>query len=70
MTRLVSLSTRDCQSFKTTPRGMSMLTSAEDSAAPGTLIRMDRMPGAGASPVLHKEPLEFEHVHPSKRSYK
>jgi len=26
--------------------------------------------GAGASPVLHKERLEFEHVHPSKRSYK
>ncbi len=40
MTRLVSLSTRDCQSFRTMPRGMSMLTSAEDSASPGTLIRM------------------------------
>ncbi|HEV8240473.1 MAG TPA: succinate dehydrogenase (quinone) flavoprotein subunit, partial [Thermoanaerobaculia bacterium] len=26
--------------------------------------------GAGAPPVLHKEHLEFEHVHPSKRSYK
>jgi succinate dehydrogenase flavoprotein subunit len=26
--------------------------------------------GAGAAPVLHREPLEFEHVHPSKRSYK
>jgi succinate dehydrogenase / fumarate reductase flavoprotein subunit len=26
--------------------------------------------GAGGRPVLHKEPLEFEHVHPSTRSYK
>jgi succinate dehydrogenase / fumarate reductase flavoprotein subunit len=26
--------------------------------------------GSGAPPALHKEPLEFEHVHPSKRSYK
>ncbi len=26
--------------------------------------------GPGAPPRLHKEPLEFEHVHPSKRSYK
>jgi len=26
--------------------------------------------GVGAPPVLHKEPLEFEYVHPSQRSYK
>ena len=26
--------------------------------------------GAGNPPVLHKEPLEFEYVHPSQRSYK
>jgi succinate dehydrogenase / fumarate reductase flavoprotein subunit len=26
--------------------------------------------GPGNAPALHKEPLEFEHVHPSKRSYK
>jgi succinate dehydrogenase / fumarate reductase flavoprotein subunit len=26
--------------------------------------------GAGNAPALHKEQLEFEHVHPSKRSYK
>jgi succinate dehydrogenase / fumarate reductase flavoprotein subunit len=26
--------------------------------------------GRGNEPVLHKEPLEFEHVHPAKRSYK
>jgi succinate dehydrogenase / fumarate reductase flavoprotein subunit len=26
--------------------------------------------GPGAPPVLHREALEFEHVHPSKRSYK
>jgi succinate dehydrogenase flavoprotein subunit len=26
--------------------------------------------GVGAEPVLHKEPLEFEYVHPSQRSYK
>jgi succinate dehydrogenase / fumarate reductase flavoprotein subunit len=26
--------------------------------------------GVGEAPVLHKEPLEFEHVHPSQRSYK
>jgi succinate dehydrogenase / fumarate reductase flavoprotein subunit len=26
--------------------------------------------GVGAAPVLHRERLEFEHVHPSKRSYK
>jgi succinate dehydrogenase / fumarate reductase flavoprotein subunit len=26
--------------------------------------------GPGAAPRLHKERLEFEHVHPSKRSYK
>ncbi len=26
--------------------------------------------GANAEPVLHKEPLEFEYVHPSQRSYK
>ena len=26
--------------------------------------------GAGKAPALHQEPLEFEHVHPSKRSYK
>ncbi|HET8627660.1 MAG TPA: fumarate reductase/succinate dehydrogenase flavoprotein subunit [Thermomicrobiales bacterium] len=26
--------------------------------------------GAGNAPVLHKEPLEFEYVHPSQRSYK
>jgi len=26
--------------------------------------------GPGSPPALHKEPLEFEHVHPSKRSYK
>ncbi|HET9767692.1 MAG TPA: hypothetical protein VFS60_12635, partial [Thermoanaerobaculia bacterium] len=26
--------------------------------------------GDGTAPILNKEPLEFEHVHPSKRSYK
>ncbi len=26
--------------------------------------------GAGQPPVLHKEPLTFEYVHPSQRSYK
>ena len=26
--------------------------------------------GNGQQPALHKEPLEFEHVHPSQRSYK
>ena len=26
--------------------------------------------GVGNAPVLHKEPLEFEYVHPSQRSYK
>ena len=26
--------------------------------------------GEGAEPVLHKEPLDFEYVHPSQRSYK
>ena len=26
--------------------------------------------GVGAQPVLHKEPLEFQEVHPSQRSYK
>ncbi|KAB8146037.1 fumarate reductase/succinate dehydrogenase flavoprotein subunit [Chloroflexia bacterium SDU3-3] len=26
--------------------------------------------GVGKTPVLHKEPLEFEYVHPSQRSYK
>ena len=26
--------------------------------------------GVGNEPLLHKEPLEFEHVHPSQRSYK
>ncbi|MFL5805060.1 MAG: fumarate reductase/succinate dehydrogenase flavoprotein subunit [Roseiflexaceae bacterium] len=26
--------------------------------------------GAGSHPALHKEPLEFEYVHPSQRSYK
>jgi succinate dehydrogenase / fumarate reductase flavoprotein subunit len=26
--------------------------------------------GVGKSPILHKEPLYFEHVHPSQRSYK
>ena len=26
--------------------------------------------GVGNSPVLHKEPLHFEYVHPSQRSYK
>ena len=26
--------------------------------------------GVGAEPVLHKEPLEFEEVHPTQRSYK
>ena len=39
---------------RSTPRraGMSMLTSAEDSAAPGTLIRIDRMPGRAESAAL------------------
>jgi succinate dehydrogenase / fumarate reductase flavoprotein subunit len=26
--------------------------------------------GVGCAPILHKEPLEFEYVHPSQRSYK
>jgi succinate dehydrogenase / fumarate reductase flavoprotein subunit len=26
--------------------------------------------GAGGEPILHKEPLSFEYVHPSQRSYK
>ena len=26
--------------------------------------------GTGAAPILHKEPLEFEYVHPTQRSYK
>jgi succinate dehydrogenase / fumarate reductase flavoprotein subunit len=26
--------------------------------------------GIGTPPVLHKEPLEFQEVHPSQRSYK
>ncbi len=26
--------------------------------------------GVGNTPALHKEPLEFEYVHPSQRSYK
>ena len=26
--------------------------------------------GLGQAPALHKEPLEFEYVHPSQRSYK
>ena len=26
--------------------------------------------GVGKAPALHKEPLEFEHVKPSQRSYK
>jgi succinate dehydrogenase / fumarate reductase flavoprotein subunit len=26
--------------------------------------------GAGSSPMLHKEPLQFEYVHPAQRSYK
>ena len=26
--------------------------------------------GAGAPPVLHREPLTFEHVTPARRSYK
>jgi succinate dehydrogenase / fumarate reductase flavoprotein subunit len=26
--------------------------------------------GVGNKPILHKEPLEFEYVHPSQRSYK
>ena len=26
--------------------------------------------GVGVEPTLHKEPLEFEYVHPSQRSYK
>ena len=26
--------------------------------------------GTGQPPVLHKEPLEFEEVHPTQRSYK
>ena len=26
--------------------------------------------GVGAEPALHKEPLEFQEVHPSQRSYK
>jgi succinate dehydrogenase / fumarate reductase flavoprotein subunit len=26
--------------------------------------------GANAEPVLHKEPLTFNYVHPSQRSYK
>jgi succinate dehydrogenase / fumarate reductase flavoprotein subunit len=26
--------------------------------------------GPGAPPALHKEPLEFDYVHPSQRSYK
>ena len=26
--------------------------------------------GAGCDPVLHKEPLSFEYVHPTQRSYK
>jgi succinate dehydrogenase / fumarate reductase flavoprotein subunit len=26
--------------------------------------------GPGGDPVLHKEPLTFEYVHPSQRSYK
>ena len=26
--------------------------------------------GAGVPPALHKEPLEFDYVHPSQRSYK
>ena len=26
--------------------------------------------GVGNGPVLHKEPLHFEYVHPSQRSYK
>jgi succinate dehydrogenase / fumarate reductase flavoprotein subunit len=26
--------------------------------------------GVGTQPVLHKEPLEFQEVHPSQRSYK
>ena len=26
--------------------------------------------GAGRDPVLHTEPLTFEYVHPSQRSYK
>ena len=26
--------------------------------------------GVGATPELHKEPLEFEEVHPTQRSYK
>ena len=26
--------------------------------------------GVGKGPILHKEPLLFEHVHPAQRSYK
>ncbi|PYR77436.1 MAG: hypothetical protein DMF86_09195, partial [Acidobacteria bacterium] len=26
--------------------------------------------GVGREPALHREPLEFEYVHPSQRSYK
>jgi len=26
--------------------------------------------GVGAEPALHEEPLEFQEVHPSQRSYK
>jgi succinate dehydrogenase / fumarate reductase flavoprotein subunit len=26
--------------------------------------------GAGKTPLLHKEPLTFEYVHPAQRSYK
>jgi succinate dehydrogenase / fumarate reductase flavoprotein subunit len=26
--------------------------------------------GVGSPPVLHKEPLSFEYVHPARRSYK
>ena len=35
-----------------------------------SLRRAWEFTGVGKPPVLHKEPLEFEYVHPTQRSYK
>ena len=48
-----------------TPEGEALRDDANFSYAAAWEFR-----GAGQEPVLHKEPLEFEYVHPTQRSYK
>jgi succinate dehydrogenase / fumarate reductase flavoprotein subunit len=51
----------ECQ----TPEGEALRNDAEYSYVSAWEFR-----GAGNAPALNKEPLEFEYVHPSQRSYK